>query len=1013
MKRKASNLIILLVLIAGIVGVILYARGKQLAPSYNPSESSGTKMDSADLPSGSAGLVLSELMVENDKAVRDEDGDYPRWVELYNSTAGDLSLSGYSLSDRDNDATKYPLPSITLSAGEYRVVFLSGKNRAATDGNLHASFKLSSDETLYLFSGANPVDSVSGSSTQANVSKIKSSTEWTETPLYSPGYENTQAGHDAYIAQFDKRGESVLKINEVQSSNATTLTDNLGLTPDWIEIVNTGSSPIDLAGYGLSDSVDKPLRWIFPSGTIGAGERILVYCDGSNDVSAEPFHTNFKISSGGETISLYSPEGYLYDRVEVPELQVDASYARIPDGTGEFAVQQAPTPNMENTVESQTELSNRFFEENNNGIYISEVMSSNKKALEVGEASPDWVEITNRSGSAVNLSGYRLSDKPTATARYFFPDLTLESGQSTLVYLVGAGVSLGESYDAQCAAFKASSAGTQLYLFDPDRKCIDKINVPALSSDISYGRDANCTGLFYFAESTPGSANTTTTYFGLCEKPTFSEEDGFKSSSINLSLSAPEGSTIYYTTDCSTPTTSSAVYTGEISIAKNTVVRAIAVRDGYFTSPVATQTFITDAPHTVRVVSLSTDDKYLFSDEMGMYTNGPNYQEAFPHGSPGRGANFWMSWEYPVHVEVWEADGTKLIDQDGSFKLNGQYSRALDQKSFAVYARSDNGNPSRFDAPLFSDRDYDSYKSFVLRCTGQDYNRARMRDAFITGMMKGQDVMYQETEVCVLYLNGQYWGQYNMRERVNKWSVAQWEGVTDESVIDNIDLLKGNGNSSARTLNGDYKEYQELISYCKTHSLKDPDNLKYVTDRVDVQNYFDYQIAEIFWANSDNGNIKYYRVPGGKWKWILYDMDWAMNNSSSIPVSWNTFNHVFDPKGTGVGDAFETTLSTSLLENDEMRELFLQRLSYYMTEVLTTDKALAAIDEMYEAMKPEMERHFERWPNDGSVQAWERSVERLRTWVRERPKYVVQNAKSYFGLSDSRISELFGDLGKE
>ena len=76
-------------------------------------------------------------------------------------------------------------------------------------------------------------------------------------------------------------------------------------------------------------------------------------------------------------------------------------------------------------------------------------------------------------------------------------------------------------------------------------------------------------------------------------------------------------------------------------------------------------------------------------------------------------------------------------------------------------------------------------------------------------------------------------------------------------------------------------------------------------------------------------------------------------------------------------------------------------------------QALAAIDEMYEAMKPEMERHFERWPNDGSVQAWERSVERLRTWVQERPKYVVQNAKSYFGLSDSRISELFGDLGKE
>ena len=110
------------------------------------------------------------------------------------------------------------------------------------------------------------------------------------------------------------------------------------------------------------------------------------------------------------------------------------------------------------------------------------------------------------------------------------------------------------------------------------------------------------------------------------------------------------------------------------------------MRDGYLTSTTATRTYITEDTHTVRVVSLVTDDKYLFSDEMGMYADGPNWQEEWPHGSSGVGANFWMDWEYPVHVEVWEADGTRLIEQDGSFKLNGQYSRALDQKSFAVYA---------------------------------------------------------------------------------------------------------------------------------------------------------------------------------------------------------------------------------------------------------------------------------------------------------------------------------------
>lgn len=1007
MKRKASNIVIILILVGVIVCVFLYARDKQLAPSYNPVDNPGSSKGDADLPSGTAGLVLSELMVQNDMAVRDEDGEYPRWVELYNSTSSALSMTGYSLSDRDNDGTKYPLPAVQLQPGEYKLVFLSGKNRNDSNGNLHASFKLNAQETLYLFSGNTAVDSVSGTSTAANVSKIKSGSQWQEVDYYSPGLENTQAGHDSYIDQFDKRNESTLKINEVQSSNALTIKDGQGLYPDWIELINTGSSSIDLTGYGVSDDVNKPMRWTFPSGTLSAGERLIVFADGTSNVGDEHFHTNFSISSGGETISLYDANGGLLDQVTVPELATDSSYARSPDGTGDFVVTQGATPNLENTLESQTSLSNRFFQENNAGIYISEVMTANSAAHMVNEQSPDWVEVTNATGSSVNLQNYSLSNKPTATARYIFPDVTVESGKSTLVYLTGVEYPLGEQYKSLSASFKGSSLGEMLYLFDPQRNCVDKVSVPALSTDVSFGRDAGRTGLFYYAQSTPGEANSTSQYFGLCQEPTFSEASGVKAGDVNVTLNAPEGATIYYTTDSSTPTTSSSTYTGPLSIGKNTVVRAIAVREGYLSSTTATSTFITDKTHTTRVVSLVTDDKYLFSDSTGMYANGPGYQEAFPHGSSGHGANFWMDWEYPVHVEVWEKDGTQLVEQDGSFKLNGQYSRALDQKSFSVYARSEYGDSSRFDSSLFSNREYTDYKSFVLRSTAQDYNRSRMRDAMITSIMHGQDVMYQETEVCVLYLNGEYWGHYNMRERVNKWSVAQWEGVTDEDLIDNIDLLKGNGNNAARTLNGSNTEYRELVEFCKNNSLKNAENLKYVTDRMDVQNYFDYQIAEIFWANSDNGNIKYYKVPGGKWKWILYDMDWAMNNSENMPVSWNTFNHVFDPKGTGVGDGFETTLSTSLLANDDMEELFLDRLSYYMKNVYTKDNMTAAIERLHGAMEPEMAGHYTRWPEHGSVESWNRQVGRLRTWVDQRPQYVIAGAKEFFGLSDAKISQLF------
>ena len=413
MKRSASNLLIILLLLVVIVGVIVYAADKQLAPSYAPSDGG---------PAGAAGLVLSELMVENDGAVRDEDGDYPRWVELYNSTAAELSLSGYSLSDRENDA-KYPLPAITLAPGEYRVVFLSGKNRSAADGNLHTGFKLNGSETLYLFSGSAVVDSVPGASTSSNLSKIKVGENWEETEFYSPGFANTEEGHSAYLALWDKRDESALKINEVQSANATTLADEQGLYPDWVEIVNTGSETIDLIGYGLSDDPTEPMKWTFPSMSIGPGERVVVFADGTNDLEAEIPHASFSISSGGETLTLCDAEGYLLDRVDVPELAADTSYARSPDASGDFVVEQIPTPGMENTLESQTTLSNRFFEEHNRGVYISEVMTRNASTLEIASETPDWVEITNTSGAAVNLAGYRLTNKAGATARFTFPDV--------------------------------------------------------------------------------------------------------------------------------------------------------------------------------------------------------------------------------------------------------------------------------------------------------------------------------------------------------------------------------------------------------------------------------------------------------------------------------------------------------------------------------------------------------------------------------------------------------------
>ena len=199
----------------------------------------------------------------------------------------------------------------------------------------------------------------------------------------------------------------------------------------------------------------------------------------------------------------------------------------------------------------------------------------------------------------------------------------------------------------------------------------------------------------------------------------------------------------------------------------------------------------------------------------------------------------------------------------------------------------------------------------------------------------------------------------------------------------------------------------------RTHSLKNEENLKYVTDRVDVVNYFDYQIAEMFWVNSDNGNIKFYKVPGGKWKWILFDLDWGINTGEDNGYKRDGFLHVLNPAGTGYADSFENDLIRALLENPEMEDLFLERCAYYLKEVYTAEAINAEIDKYVEIMAPEMEKHYERWPDHGSVTSWERHVGRLRTFADERTAYMVKHMQDWFDLSDSRMEELLGDLFTE
>jgi len=140
-----------------------------------------------------------------------------------------------------------------------------------------------------------------------------------------------------------------LRINEFMALNESTIMDEFGEYEDWLEIHNPGDEAVSTAGLFLSDDFSTPTRWALPDVIIPAQGFLLVWCD--SDVEQGPLHAGFKISGSGEELGLYSSilSGNLeIDTVSFGAQQPDVSSGRQPDGSGQWAFLDNPTPGTSN-----------------------------------------------------------------------------------------------------------------------------------------------------------------------------------------------------------------------------------------------------------------------------------------------------------------------------------------------------------------------------------------------------------------------------------------------------------------------------------------------------------------------------------------------------------------------------------------------------------------------------------------------------------------------------------------
>ena len=1024
-RKSRMNFILLAGFIALIILLVIITPKEPIRrATYSAATESGMVEDGGNEVIGAYdGLVISEVMCSNKTAVTDENGKYSDWVEIWNSTDRVMNLEGVGLSDK-GDRIRFLFPNVSLEPDGRVIVFCDNTNQASPNRVFHAKFSLSSvGEVVYLYDpNAYLIDSCKYPIMGSDESYSLTEEGYQTVAWFSPGFENTEEGNRLYRESVSVADGSIV-INESMADPITGIRDGDDELCDWVELYNTTARDISLAGLGLSDNEGKPLKWRFPDdAVIQAHGYYIVFCTGKDrmDTVKKAPHTNFRISAERETIILTDSKGHVLDRVMIDNLPLDCSWGR--NENGQMQIFQVPTPTLPNNQTGFNQMDFNLRAMNKTGVYISEVLASNDTVVAYPNAAKsDWIEIYNEGNDSVDISGWGLSDRLDHGRKWQFPQGSV-IGPGEYKVVMCDRMTTGSSAAEPHAAFKVGKQKMEtITLTDPTGRVLDKVNLPEMRTDVSYGRTLGLAGLFYYDTPTPFQANGEG-FTGYAEMPTFTTEPGLYDGVTYVQFNIPEGTQVFYTTDSSEPTRNSNPYSGErLELRDITVLRARAFAGGNVKpSDILTGTFFVNKFHSLPVVSIVSDSKNLWNGVNGMLDVGNNPDKS--KGIPFKNVIYRdvkkAGTKFPVYVELYDDSGNNLISQDAEFSLIGQYSLDMPQKSMKFKAKSKYGQKT-FAAKLFPDRDYTEYKGFVLRNSGNDSVWTRLLDGLQSRLMDetGCTVAHQAWKPYVVYLDGMYWGHMNLRERADRYMIAQFEGLSlDEA--DNMVILEGNGAYCYATKK-ERQEFRDMIARIKkSNPAKNPEDLQYILDNVDVDNLFEYMAYEMFFGNSDIGNTRFYRLKkeGSKWRWLLYDLDYGLFRSDfNSPKSFT--------KEKGMGEKnIDNTIFRALLSVPEYKDKYLM-IYGNLFQKLTTDVMMYKLDELVALIEPEMSLHFDKWgelndkaiiaeaPNnaDGALRYWESRINRLRNTLKRRPNLLWEMTQNAFNLTNADMVKYFGE----
>ena len=777
-----------------------------------------------------------------------------------------------------------------------------------------------------------------------------------------------------------------IRINEVVSSNSVHL-DEDGDTPDWIELYNHGPQAINLQSWSISDDVNNPAKWIFPSYTIPPNEYLLLWASNKDRAltttsrtlvnqgdmfkyllpSTEP-NPNWNSLSFNDSSWYDGSSGFGYADGDDSTI--------IPSGT--MSVYLRKVFNITNVQDVVSLILDIDYDD----AFVAYINGAEVARANINGVPPAFDAGTNQDHEAQMYNG----GLPDRFSIEDFNSILIEgdnvlaiqahnisqtSSDFTIIPFLSAIFST--SNDSGIAPpeilglddnnhfhtnFKISSNSETLILSNPNNIIVNELTVDGLPPNTSIGVSNNSNTIVSYLQTTPGYQNSDEEFIGSIQNEIiFSEAGGLKNSPVNLTLSGNSlAQVIRYTLDGSAPNLESQIYTGgAIPINENTSVSAAIFQNNFLPSKTSTESYIFGANHNIDVMLMSVDPDDFFDEETGIYVFGP--PGTYDTWEPYFGANFWEDWERPIHFSFYNNQTNESESFRAGVKIFGGWSRGQNaQRSLALFARGQYGD-SKFNHPFFDQLNYGGFEAFVLRNSGQDWMRSSIKDITLTSLMRGTEIDFQEHNPVATYINGEYWGMYNMREKVNEHMLASKHNLD----ADEITLLSNN----AEIIEGDNDEYNQLIDYISINDLSNDINFQYVKDRVDLKQYALYQASNIFFNNTDwpGNNIKFWKHPDTKWRWIMYDTDFGFGPFWSVSNYWeNTLSFALNPNGPGwPNPPWSTLLFRRLTTNIGFRNQFINRYADELNTRFLPNNVISHIDQIYASIEPEVTAHYNRW----------------------------------------------------